>query len=71
MPPAERGRGVASALVRAAEARAAALGVARLWLYTPDRERLYARLGWAPVERTEYRGERVVEMTRALGAPGA
>lgn len=44
--PAARGRGVASALVRRVVAQAAAMGVARLYLYTPDAQGLYAKLGW-------------------------
>jgi predicted N-acetyltransferase YhbS len=60
--PALRGRGIGSALVRRLVAKAAELGVERLYLYTPDQERLYARLGFQVLERVEYRGEEVVIM---------
>ena len=60
--PGLRGRGIGSELVRFALAKARELGVARLYLFTPDRERLYARLGFAVLERTDYRGEAVVIM---------
>ena len=41
-----RGRGVASELVRAVEAEAWRRGHDRLFLITPDKQALYARLGW-------------------------
>jgi predicted N-acetyltransferase YhbS len=64
--PARRRRGVASALVAALVAKARALGVETLHLYTPDQERLYARFGFAVRERLDYRGERVALMSLDL-----
>jgi len=64
--PEQRGRGIGSALVQAIEAQARGLGVARLYLFTPDKQRFYARLGWSPLEWTEYRAERVLIMRKAL-----
>lgn len=60
--PEHRGRGVASALVRRVveEARDSAIG--RLYLWTTDQERLYARLGWSPLERMRFAGEDIVIM---------
>lgn len=55
-----------SQLVQAAEAEARRLGIAKLYLYTPDQERLYRGLNWRPLERQEYRGEQVVIMQREL-----
>ncbi|MFD1986051.1 GNAT family N-acetyltransferase [Mesorhizobium newzealandense] len=45
-----RGRGIATALVRATEAHAAALGVETRYLYTWDARDFYAALGWNTVE---------------------
>ena len=63
--PEHRGRGIGSHLAEHA-AIAQCLGVRELYLYTPDREKLYARLGWVTMERTVYRGEAVVIMRRTL-----
>jgi GNAT superfamily N-acetyltransferase len=64
--PEYRGRGIGSELVRAVEREGKGLRVARLYLYTPDRESFYARLGWSVLERTEYRGQSVVIMAKDL-----
>ena len=66
--PAFRGRGHATALIRRAEAFAAAASVQVLWLYTWTAEPFYARLGWqrAGVERED--GHDVVLMRRCLSA---
>lgn len=61
-----RGHGIASALVGHVEREARDAGLAQLYLYTPDQQRLYARLGWQPIEDTTYRGEHVTLMTRQL-----
>ena len=60
--PEFRDRGMGSALVQRVVDEARALGVETLYLFTPDRESLYARMGWSVIERTEYRGEQVVVM---------
>ena len=60
--PEHRGRGVASALVRRVVDEARDSGVSRLYLWTTDQERLYARLGWMPVERMRFEGEDIVVM---------
>jgi predicted N-acetyltransferase YhbS len=54
--PEHRHRGVASALCRAAEERAWLLGFEALYLFTPDQQALYARLGWRKSERAVWRG---------------
>ena len=64
--PAFRRRGIGSALVHAAEDAARAAGHARLYLYTPNQERLYAALGWRVLERAFYDGEDVAVMLRDL-----
>ncbi len=64
--PAYRRRGIGSDLVRAIESAAERLHIARLYLFTPDQERFYARLGWSPLERVEYRTECVVIMSKSF-----
>jgi GNAT superfamily N-acetyltransferase len=54
--PEHRRRGVASALCRAAEEKAWSLGFKALYLFTPDQQSLYARLGWKKAERAVWRG---------------
>ena len=63
-----RGAGVGTALVRRVAEEARALGVETLYLYTPDRERFYARMGWSVLERTEYMDVQVVIMSLELTA---
>ncbi len=60
--PAARGRGVASALVRRVVTHAAAMGVARLYLYTPDAQGLYAKLGWQVIATEYFEGHPVTIM---------
>jgi predicted N-acetyltransferase YhbS len=61
--PEHRGQGVASALVRRVVEEARDSAVSRLYLWTTDQERLYARLGWQPVERMRFQDENIVVMT--------
>jgi GNAT superfamily N-acetyltransferase len=65
--PEFRERGAGSALVTRVEQEARDIGVATLYLYTPDRESLYARLGWTVLERREYMGDPVVIMEKGMG----
>ncbi|MDQ2788136.1 MAG: GNAT family N-acetyltransferase [Chloroflexota bacterium] len=60
--PAARGRGVASALVRHAVGQAAAMGVTRLSLYTPDAQGLYEKLGWRMTAEEHFEGHPVTIM---------
>lgn len=64
--PPWRRRGIAAALVRTVEDQARRLGIPGLYLYTPEHERLYARLGWSSLERCDYHGEAVTIMQRQL-----
>lgn len=65
--PEWRGKGIASALVRRVEVEAFNCGIERFYLYTPDQQALYQRLGWQYLESLEYRGEAVTVMSRQLG----
>ncbi len=58
----ERGRGIGTALVRRVVEEAKALGVETLYLFTPDRESFYARMGWTTIEKTIYHNEHVTIM---------
>lgn len=64
--PEQRGQGLASALVRRVEDEAREHGVNRLYLYTPDQQSLYRRLGWRDLEELSYRGEDVTVMYQSL-----
>jgi GNAT superfamily N-acetyltransferase len=66
--PEWRGRGIASALIRRVEEEAAASGFRQFYLYTPDQQTLYRRLGWQDHEALSYRGEDVTIMLRQLEA---
>lgn len=61
--PDHRRRGIGATLVRRVIDDATALGVQRLYLYTPSTEHFYARRGWLLVEHTSYRGADVAVMS--------
>ncbi len=61
--PTARGRGVASALVRHVVGLAAAMGVARLYLYTESAQGLYERLGWHVIAAEHFEGHPVTIMS--------
>lgn len=61
-----RERGYGTALVGRAESEARALGVRRLYLYTPDAAAFYVRLGWIVTQACEYLGQAVVVMSKQL-----
>jgi GNAT superfamily N-acetyltransferase len=62
--PAFRQRGVATALVTGALAKARELGVRRLHLWTRSAAGLYERLGWRPLVEEPYAGKTVLVMVR-------
>ena len=64
--PEYRRRGIGRALVKRAVEEANALEVEALYLFTPDREGFYARLGWSVTERAELCGRGIAIMTRRL-----
>jgi N-acetylglutamate synthase-like GNAT family acetyltransferase len=53
-------------LVKRVEVEAIDSGLQHFYLYTPDQQALYRRLGWQDVETLEYRGETVTVMSRQL-----
>lgn len=68
--PEWRGRGIASRLVQRVELEARDHGIERFYLFTPDQQPLYRRLGWRDRESLIYRGEEVTIMTRRQEARG-
>jgi GNAT superfamily N-acetyltransferase len=60
--PENRKQGIGAALVKRIIADARSLGIMRLYLYTPNTEQFYSRLGWSVVERTNHRDVDVVVM---------
>jgi GNAT superfamily N-acetyltransferase len=66
--PAWRGRRIGSALAERAAVEARTLGVAQLFLFTFDKQRMYSRLGWTHVEPAVYAGAPGTVMVRDLAA---
>ena len=64
--PAERQRGIGSALTQHVVSEAAARGFSTLYLFTPTAEAFFSRLGWSIVERTRYRDADVTIMSREV-----
>ena len=61
-----RRRGIGSVLTEHVESLAKLNGVSKLYLFTDKTESLYARLGWAPFERTTHKGKAIVIMAKSL-----
>lgn len=53
----QRGRGIGTLMMRAIVAHASHLGMADLYLYTPDQEDYYRKLGWQTIGRDPANGE--------------
>jgi GNAT superfamily N-acetyltransferase len=66
--PEWRNRGVGTMLMQRATEEARRLNVPRLYLWTHSAERLYQKLGWQLVERTNYFGKEAVVMQIDLSA---
>jgi predicted N-acetyltransferase YhbS len=66
VPPEQRKKGIASALVRTVEDAARRLGYTRLYLFTSTAPKLYADLGWRPLEQRDYRGDHIQIMDKML-----
>lgn len=64
--PAFRRQGVGELLVRAAESEAEMLGVEELYLYTPESQSYYERLGWSVIEQHQVPSGLVAVMSKAL-----
>jgi GNAT superfamily N-acetyltransferase len=64
--PAFRRRGIATALMTHALARARRFGVRQLYLWTDSAASLYSRLGWHPLAEEPYKGKPVLVMVHDL-----
>lgn len=61
--PAYRNQGIGSRLVTHVMQQVKAAGIARLYLFTPDRVSFYQRLGWQKLNQESYRGHSVTIMS--------
>ena len=66
VPPGQRRKGIASALVAVVEDAARRFGYPRLYLFTTSASALYAGLGWRALEQRAYRGEHIQVMDKTL-----
>ncbi len=64
--PDYRGQGIAKGLIDVAVSYAKSLMAEDLFLYTPDKQALYERLGWGEIDQDDVNGERVSIMVRKL-----
>ncbi len=64
--PSDRGRGIASLLCGVVERKARELQFRRLYLFTLDRQSLYARLGWRTLEPAVWHGHGATIMVKDL-----
>jgi GNAT superfamily N-acetyltransferase len=62
-----RRQGIASALIQAVIDQSRVLGIDRLYLYTRQKEPLYAKFGWKVIETPKHRGKVVSIMERCEG----
>ncbi|WP_080413078.1 GNAT family N-acetyltransferase [Burkholderia ubonensis] len=68
VPPAHRGKGIASALSMRARIEASRMGHCKIFLFTPRNESLYARLGWRTMDTAQIGVTSVVVMEADTGA---
>ncbi len=64
--PEHRRNGAGAVLVRAIEDQARQRGVSRLYLYTTAAAGFYAKIGWAMLDRTDWKGFDTALMARDL-----
>ena len=60
--PAYRNQGIGSSLVKHVSQKAQEAGIEALYLFTPDRENFYQKLGWQVLSKQDYRGHPVTVM---------
>ncbi|NOU13132.1 MAG: GNAT family N-acetyltransferase, partial [Methylococcaceae bacterium] len=64
--PKHRNNGVGSQLVKNVMQQAKEAGINELYLFTPDRETFYQKLGWSVLAKEDYRGHAVTVMSVKL-----
>ena len=57
-----REKGIGAALVKRVMGHASEQGFSELFLFTPNKENFYKKLGWQTVSKEDYRGEQVTVM---------
>ena len=62
----QRCNGVGSLLVEGLIEKTIALDISKLYLYTPDAEDFYGKLGWQALEQTEYLGRKVTILEKSF-----
>jgi GNAT superfamily N-acetyltransferase len=60
--PENRGKGIATRLIKHAMLAAGKAGLERLYLFTPDNEAFYRKLGWSTLCKERYQGHDVAIM---------
>jgi GNAT superfamily N-acetyltransferase len=60
--PTFRNQGIGTLLVKKAVSIAKQLGIRKLYLCTPTQQKMYAKLGWKPIDEVKFRGETVTIM---------
>ena len=55
-----RNQGIGSKLVSHVENEAKNHKIKKVYLFTPNRQKMYSRLGWQGIEELEYKGQKVV-----------
>jgi len=60
--PNYRNQGIGTLLVKSAIIKAKELGIKKLYLCTSNRQEMYAKLGWEPIDEVEFRNEIVTIM---------
>jgi N-acetylglutamate synthase-like GNAT family acetyltransferase len=61
-----RGQGIGTSLVSHVMQHAKTAGITSLYLFTPDRQNFYQRLGWEVLSHEDYRGHEVTVMSVLL-----
>lgn len=64
--PSKRGQGIGSRLVEQAKSLTKELGYKKLFLFTPDKETWYLKLGWKVVEKSSFNNYSVTVMSHSL-----
>lgn len=55
--PRHRRKGIASLLCQAIKQQAASMGISSIYLFTPDQQNLYSRIGWQAIEPASWCGK--------------
>ncbi len=59
VPPAHRRQGIGTHILKTSLRKAKDLGCSKLYLFTPDQEKWYAKFGWKTIEKSTYLNDKV------------